>query len=338
MAPLYRKAAEEFGWPLEEEKIKAMEKKHAEELEVLEARLKDATENYGDTEVRDILTAKAQLFCRIGDIPAAIEAYGVAYQKTVGIGSRLDVTLTLLRIGFVFGDKALVKRSLQTAKDEIEKGGDWERRNKLKVFEGVDRILSRDFAAASKLFLGVLTTFPPCTLLSFPRFIFYSCLLALLCCGRPALKEQIISAPPVLEGADEETRGLLDSFYHARYRDFMMYLVPIAKRVKRDVLFSRHYFYFIRAVRLRAYQQYLEPYRSVTLTNMATAFGVSPEFIEEEVAGFIASGKLGYRIDRVNGIIEACRPHERSRLYLQTIKQGDILLNRIQKLARVLAM
>lgn len=57
--------------------------------------------------------------------------------------------------------------------------------------------------------------------------------------------------------------------------------VPIAKRVKRDVYLSRHYFYFIRSIRLRAYQQYLEPYKSVTLANMAAAFGVSPDFIEE---------------------------------------------------------
>ncbi|KAL8427347.1 hypothetical protein Efla_006907 [Eimeria flavescens] len=71
---------------------------------------------------------------------------------------------------------------------------------------------------------------------------------------------------------------------------------------------------------------------------MAAAFGVSPQFIEEEIAGFIASGKLGCRIDKVNGVVEASRPEERSRLYLQAIKQGDVLLSRIQKLARVLAM
>lgn len=338
MAPLYRKAVEEFGWPEDEDKIKGMEKKHEEELAALEAKLDDAKENYGDTEVRDVLIAKAELFCRIGDIPKAIEAYTVAYNKTVGVGSRLDITLTLLRIGFVFGERALVKKNLQTAKEEMEKGGDWERRNKLKVLEGVDLMIQRNFNEASKLFLGVLATFPACSLLSFERFIFYAALLALLCCNRQTLKEQVVFAPPILEGADEDMKGLLNAFYSAKYRDFMTFLVPIAKRVKRDVYLARHYLYFIRSLRLRAYQQYLEPYKSVTIANMAFAFGVSPDFIEEEVAGFIASGKLGCRIDRVNGVIEASRPDERSRLYLQTIKQGDVLLNRIQKLARVLAM
>ncbi|OEH73801.1 26s proteasome regulatory complex [Cyclospora cayetanensis] len=186
----------------------------------------------------------------------------------------------------------------------------------------------------SKLFLGVLATFPPCALLSFERFIFYAALLALLCCDRQTLKEQVVSAPPIMEGADEDMKGLLNAFYYAKYREFMTFLVPIAKRVKSDLYLSPHYFYFIRSIRLRAYQQYLEPYKSVTIANMAAAFGVSPEFVEEEVAGFIASGKLGCRIDRVNGVVEANRPDARSRLYLQTIKQGDVLLNRIQKLAR----
>ncbi|KAL8275629.1 hypothetical protein Esti_000580 [Eimeria stiedai] len=335
MAPLYRKAVEEFGWTLDEEKVKRMEAKHAEELKAIEAKLADAQENYGDTEVRDSLMAKAQLFCRIGDVPAAVEAYNVAYQKTVGIGSRLDITLTLLRIGFVYNDRDLLKKSLQTAKEEIEKGGDWERRNKLKVFEGIHLMLGRNFNEASKLFLGVLSTFPLCALVSFERFIFYACLLALLCCDRATLKEQacqpappaaaaaggVVNAPPVLEGADQTMKGLLNAFYYARYQEFMALLVPIARRVKRDIYLSPHYFFFIRSIRLRAYRQYLEPYRSVTLANMATAFGVSPQFIEEEVAGFIASGKLGCRIDRVNGVVEASRPEERSRLYLQSVKQ-----------------
>ncbi|XP_026190119.1 uncharacterized protein LOC34621669 [Cyclospora cayetanensis] len=232
MSPLYRKAVEAFGWSVDEEKMKAMEAQHEKELEALELRLADAKENYGDTEVKDALLAKAQLLCRIGDIPRAVEAYGVAYSKTVGIGSRLDITLTLLRIGFVFRDRALVRKHLIVAKEEMEKGGDWERRNKLKVFEAVDLMLSRNFAEA------------------------------------------------IMEGADEDMKGLLNAFYYAKYREFMTFLVPIAKRVKSDLYLSPHYFYFIRSIRLRAYQQYLEPYKSVTIANMAAAFGVSPEFLD----------------------------------------------------------
>lgn len=338
MAPLYRKAMAEFGWPADEEKLKHMETLHAEQLKDLETKLCEAKQNYGDIEVRDALINKAHFFSKIGDLPKAVEAYGVAYEKTVGVGSRIDITLTLLHIGFVYGDKEIVKKNLQLAREEIAKGGDWERRNKLRVFEGVACMLSRNFSEASKLFLGILSTFPSGCLLTFKQFIFYSALLALLCCDRQTLKEQVLFAPPVLEGGDSDLKNLLSCFYYGKYREFMTYLVPVGASIRRDIYLSKHFRYLIRAIRLRVYKQFLEPYKSVTLENMASAFGVSLPFIEEEVAGFVASGKLSCRIDRVKGIIEANRPDERSSLYLQTIKQGDVLLNRIQKLARVLAV
>lgn len=71
---------------------------------------------------------------------------------------------------------------------------------------------------------------------------------------------------------------------------------------------------------------------------MASAFGVSTTFVEREIASFIACGKLNCKIDKVNDVIESNAPDTRNTLYLQTIKNGDMLLNRIQKLSRVIDM
>lgn len=38
----------------------------------------------------------------------------------------------------------------------------------------------------------------------------------------------------------------------------------------------------------------------------------------------------------VNGIIETNRPDEKNRQYQDVIKKGDLLLNRVQKLSRVI--
>ena len=38
----------------------------------------------------------------------------------------------------------------------------------------------------------------------------------------------------------------------------------------------------------------------------------------------------------VNGIIETNRPDEKNRQYQAVIKRGDLLLNRVQKLSRVI--
>jgi 26S proteasome regulatory subunit N7 len=69
---------------------------------------------------------------------------------------------------------------------------------------------------------------------------------------------------------------------------------------------------------------------------MARDFGVSKAFIDLELHRFIASGALTCRIDAVNGIIEMNHPDNKNFLYKTLIRDGDILLNRTQKLARVI--
>ncbi len=39
---------------------------------------------------------------------------------------------------------------------------------------------------------------------------------------------------------------------------------------------------------------------------------------------------------QVSGIIETKRPDAKNALYLETIRKGDLLLNRVQKLSRVI--
>jgi len=87
-------------------------------------------------------------------------------------------------------------------------------------------------------------------------------------------------------------------------------------------------------MRLVAYKQYLESFKSVTIGNMASAFGVSTDFIDRELSNFIYNGKLNCKIDKVSGVIESNRPNKKAELFQNTIHKGDALLNRVQKLAR----
>ena len=48
-----------------------------------------------------------------------------------------------------------------------------------------------------------------------------------------------------------------------------------------------------------AFMQFLESYKSVTLSSMATAFGVSVDFIDQELVDFIVAGRLPAKIDKV---------------------------------------
>jgi len=128
----------------------------------------------------------------------------------------------------------------------------------------------------------------------------------------------------------------LRSFYNSDYTLFFSSLAKITEAMKEEQYCHEHVFYFAREMRVRAYKQYLQSYRSVQLKSVANAFGVTVEYIDGELSRFISIGRLDCKIDAVGGIVETIRPDTKNASYHNTIKQGDLLLNRIQKLSRVI--
>jgi len=324
-----------------DEALKAtLKAKNDEELAKIEETIVDAKENLGDMEVRDALLAKADFFNRIGDKDKAIEAYKVALEKTVGAGGRLDNVLTCIRIAFFFADAELAKKEIDRAKIELAKGGDWERRNKLKVYEGIYLMTVREWKQAALLFLNVMPTFTASEVVEFKDFVFYAVILSLASLDRATIRKDLLNSPEVLSIIDESPhlRAFMESYFHSQYQDFMKNFVPIIDAFTKDRYLKPHVRLFNRTMRLNAYRQFLASYRSVTLEAMASEFGVSSEFIDAELASFISSGKLTCKIDKVGGVIESNEAENRSAVYTEIIKQGDMLLNRMQKLSGAIDM
>lgn len=326
--------------PPDEALKQELKKRNDEDLAKLEEKITDAKENYGDIEFRDALLAKAAFFNRIGDKDAAIQGYKEAYEKTVGAGGKLDNILTIIRIGFFFDDKDLVKKEIERAKVEIAKGGDWERRNKLKVYEGIYLMTSRQWKEAATLFLNVMPTFTATEVVEFKDFVFYTVILTMVSLDRPVLREKLVQSPEVLSVIKEtpHLQDFMESYYHCRYKSFMQHFYHIIDALKADRYLVHHVRHFMRIMRLNAYRQFLASYRSVTLEAMAQEFGVSSSFIDTELSSFISSGKLTCKIDKVGGVIESNAADSRSEVYIEIIKQGDLLLNRMQKLSGAIDM
>lgn len=55
-----------------------------------------------------------------------------------------------------------------------------------------------------------------------------------------------------------------------------------------------------------------------------------------DLAHFIASGRLQASINKVHDIVETTRPSLKNAQYKAVVKQGDILLNEVQRLSEVL--
>ncbi|GAM34312.1 hypothetical protein TCE0_015r01805 [Talaromyces pinophilus] len=126
--------------------------------------------------------------------------------------------------------------------------------------------------------------------------------------------------------------SLVSSLYSGNYRSFFIALASVEDTfLSQDRYLYEHRAWFVREMRLRGYQQLLQSYRVVGLTSMANDFGVTVDFLDRDLAKFIAAERIACTMDRVNGVIETNRPDDKNKQYADLVKQGDSLITKLQK-------
>jgi len=324
--------------PLNEELLTKLEATNTETLAKLDTRLKEAEETEGESEISDALKARANYLTKIGD-KEAIAAQLLALEKTPGLGSRIDIVLTLIRIGFFWGDRELITKYLAKAETLVEEGGDWDRRNRLKVYSGLYLLSIRQFKRASQLFTDALPTFTATELLSYNDFVGMTVVAGVFGMGRVDLGKKILKSPEVNQVLPElpVLGDLAKNLFDCHYDKFFVALATLEQtHLLPSRILAPHARFYVREMRILAYGQLLESYRSLTMESLSGAFGVSEEFIDSELSRFIAAGRLHCTIDKVHGIVETTRPLKKNAQYETVIKQGDVLLNEVQRLCKVL--
>ena len=73
----------------------------------------------------------------------------------------------------------------------IEEGGDWDRRNRLKVYQGVYQMAVRDFKAAAQLFLDTISTFTSYELMDYVTFVKYTVYSSVIALPRQELRKKV---------------------------------------------------------------------------------------------------------------------------------------------------
>lgn len=269
----------------------------------------------------------------------AITAYEDVFEKTGILGSKIDLVLAIIRMGLFYGDKQLVKKYIERAKGLVETGGDWDRRNRLKAYEGLHLITLRSHTAAAPLLLDSLSTFTSYELCTYSNLVVYSVLAGSVSLKRVDFKSKVVDAPEIkailgdgedkllaLSGAlsagpgADDTPGantpkgpkaavnlttlgssteqpeaeeaidfsplalLVSSLYNGNYKTFFQSLASVEEQfLNQDRYLHEHKTWFIREMRLRAYQQLLQSYRVVGLDSMANDFGVTVDFLDRYV-------------------------------------------------------
>ncbi|KAF2091343.1 PCI-domain-containing protein [Saccharata proteae CBS 121410] len=375
--------------PWDEKLYEELKADNDKELEAIQKEEDEAVEKAGETEIQTAKGKRAEFWTRVGDKDKAIAAYEAVFEKTGILGTKIDLVLAIVRIGLFFGDKLLVKKTIERASTLVESGGDWDRRNRLKAYSGLHYLTVRSYNLAAPLLLDSLSTFTSYELCSYSALVIYAVLAGSVSLKRVDFKAKVVDAPEVkaimgggeeklaaLSGAtssgpaagDEEMEeaaptsatpqptavnlttlgqsqaeaeqaidfkplsSLVNSLYTGNYRDFFTALGAVEESfLTQDRYLYEHKGWFVREMRLRGYQQLLQSYRVVGLQSMAADFGVSVDFLDKDLAKFIAADRVPCTVDRVRGIIETNRPDDKNKQYNDVVKQGDQLITKLQK-------
>ena len=240
-------------------------------------------------------------------MPEAIEKFKETISKTQSFNTKVDALFEICHIGLLEKDLDILKEYLQKIKDLLKEGGDWEKKNRLKVYEGLYLIFIRNFKKAGKNFLEALMTFTSYELFDFKTFVFYTAVINIISVDRKTLKEKIIDNSDVLSCINDipHLQKFLNTFYDGQYAEFFKELYYIIQVIKKDFYLSKHYNYYINEIRVKVYSQFLQSYKTVTMENMATVFGVSINFIDRELSNFISQGRINAKIIRYLGSLNA---------------------------------
>ena len=374
-AALYRHLQSTLGYnksdALSEVNLTAIEAHHEAIIKILRENITKAKDEAGDMEVLHAHMDVARYCAKCTTKEMALSAYEevVALPK-LSIGKKLDAYLEMTRVCSFWGDWKSMNETLTKAAKVIGKGGDWDRRNRLKAYQAMSYLCSRDLKSASTLLVEGIATFSCAELCEYSEFIMYAIVTNLLYLKRTEVKKSIIDGSEILQVSKDipvvvsfdaivavvvldvlspvdrrqltinllliDTQmQLANTLYECDYKAYLHTLVDLQPHLVANRYLQPHAGYILRELHVLAFQQFLDSYQSVTLESMATSFGVGVEFLDLQLSRFIAAGRLTAKIDKYGGVVETNRPDWKNARYQEMIQKGDLLLNRIQKLGRV---
>ena len=134
----------------------------------------------------------------------------------------MEILFEICLMNFEKEDVATLKKDIATCQKLIEDGADWDKKNKLKIYEGVYCMMIRDFKKSSELFVSSIATFTAVEVMSFNDFVFYAAVLGLLTQDRKTIKKEIIHSPDILAVNRDIPflKEYSEAFYNCDYKTF----------------------------------------------------------------------------------------------------------------------
>ena len=206
-------------------------------IEELRKKMEEDVDNMEEMDKAHYIFEIAKIYKEKKIMDKAIENFKETIAQTNSFNTKIDAIFEILHIGLLDKNQDILKEYLNKCKELLkEEGGDWEKKNRLKVYEGLNFILNKNFKDAGKNFLDALMTFTSYELFDFKTFVFYTAITNIITVDRKTLKERIIDNSDVLSCINDipHLQDFLNSFYDGEYDKFFVELFYIIEILKKD--------------------------------------------------------------------------------------------------------
>lgn len=204
-AQLYNHVATTLSLPpLSQDDMTAITSHHEATLATLEELIVKSTQEMGDMEILAAKLSHARYCSKSLSKSIALSSYDrVLESPKLSTGKKLDALLEISRVCSFWNDVSTLSSTLDKAHKVIEKGGDWDRRNRLKAYTALSQIVKRDLESSSKLLMEGIATFSCAELCDYGEFVSYAVIMAVMYVGRVELKKGVVDGSEILSVAKD---------------------------------------------------------------------------------------------------------------------------------------
>jgi len=199
--------------------------------------------------------------------------------------------------------------------------------SQLRVAAGLAFLESKKFKLAARKFLEVSPELGGqySEVASAQDVALYGGLCALASFDRAELRSKLVesSSFKIYLELYPQVREAVHDFFHSRYASCLAHLDRLKPDLLLDIHLHDHVKQLYEDVRSKALVQYFSPFVSIDMNLMATAFNVSVQALEKELAALIMAGQIPARIDSQAKVLYARHADQRTATFAAALKMGE---------------
>eukprot|EP00461_Guttulinopsis_vulgaris_P001191 UN01191 len=257
-------------------------------------------------------------------------------KKTSSSNTRITIYFALAKYFLSLRNFAQYAAQVEILSPLVNKDGDWDARNRFNIYQGLNHLFQNNFTGAAESFINSIQTYSSTDLLALDPAMTIAALLAVIRSPRKDFITKIVDSPEIIQSllSAPIANQFIQTIYKCQYKEFYQLLPQLYNILSISPYFGHLAATYIKEARCVAYKQFLYSFQYVKIEAFAQKFGVSVEFIEDDVSYLIANGKLNCKINAIDNIIEVVQINDKMKQFNALVDTADKIVSRVNRLTQ----